>query len=92
MLGMESPDGIFDKLQYADPAETPLGKLYSLLRLQTSIAKKDIDASIIYNYNKARWDAPDFSMPAAKLPRNAKRIDPQALLEGLKNTPPDYLQ
>ena len=93
MLGLESPDAISDRLQYSHPAETPLGKLYSLLRLQTSIAKKDIDASIIYNYNKARWDDPDFSMPSAKLPRNAKKIDPQALLKGLKDhTPPDYLQ
>lgn len=83
MLGLECPDGFSDRLQYADPAETPLGKLYSLLRLQTSIAKKDIDASIIYNYNKARWDAPDFSMPTVRLPRNAKRVDPQALIKNL---------
>lgn len=81
MLGQVSPMEISDKLQYSEPVETPVGRLYKLIELKTALGKRKIDADLIYNYDKARWDDPDFRLPPVKLPRNAERVDPQALMK-----------
>lgn len=84
MLGLEQPEQITRHVEYSQPVEALPGTVYSLLRLRARAGKKDIDASVTFNYDKARWNAPDFNMPSVRLPRNASRVGLPELLDELK--------
>lgn len=84
MLGLEQPGQITRHVEYSQPVEALPGTVYSLLRLSARAGKKDIEASVTFNFDKARWNSPDFVMPSVRLPRNADRVGLPELLDELK--------
>lgn len=83
MLGQNIPVIFSDKIELSDSVATPAGTLPSLFELTTTIAGKKINASVLYNYGKARWNEPGTGSQPPRLPRNAEKADTRMLLKAL---------
>lgn len=69
-------------LGYSDTAGTPEGIFASLLSIDLTVKDKRIDATLEWNWNRARYDN-DVDATPVKISGNYKPINPEALIKSL---------
>lgn len=84
MAGQNIPAQLKDHIRTSGQTDTPAGIRYSNINVTTDINQKKFSATLEYNYDKAKWDDSGFSIPKVRLPKNARKADPQALLKELR--------
>ena len=67
---------------FTQAVSTPSGPMAPAVNIETQVGKTAIDASIKWNFQKARWGS-DIDVKKPTIPRNAERIPASKLLKML---------